>query len=200
MARYKASSAQISEIVELLIKSHIDDPQYQWTKQEKRKKLLKELLGGHVAWASKHTDNLFVKFEQNVTLSNSDSILAVSLWISPGLSMTRAAKSILPGKINFSKTLISETWEFIKSTTNNSSNYWELLDFAPLPEDNDPTDYWGDVILPILQQADKAQQAIYCFTTDERRVKILAKWGFDFVRNGTLSKRVIISAVLRNPR
>jgi len=179
---FLASPELLSDVIDLISKTQSDLPQFKFLKQ---KKYIKEYISYSVNWCAKCTDFLYIK-------RYDEKIIAASIWIPPGADMARVDSNLIKNR-----SILTDLYEFIRTTTSRSSVFWELLDFAPIldPQDNS-NDYLIEVLSPVFSQADKARIPIYYFTSDMKRVDILSKWKFEII-DTTISKKTTIYALYR---
>jgi len=106
-----------------------------------------------------------------------NKILAVSLWIPPGVIMARAVDTSLGKSPTHARPVLNELYDYVRATTSTSKSYWELLDFAPM--ENESIELLTEVFSPVFSMADKGKTPVYYFTSDQKRIDILSKWKFE---------------------
>eukprot|EP01124_Arcella_intermedia_P008013 TRINITY_DN14986_c0_g1_i3.p1 TRINITY_DN14986_c0_g1~~TRINITY_DN14986_c0_g1_i3.p1 ORF type:complete len:2207 (-),score=444.99 TRINITY_DN14986_c0_g1_i3:313-5973(-) len=113
MERYLLSPALVYDVLDLLTRSHSKSHV-----SEKHKRRMRDILSSQLSFCSLRTDNLIMKLRSGI---QSDKVSAVSLWISPANAsdpnVPKLKRSV------FSRSAMNK--EFF-------TDYWELLDFAPL--------------------------------------------------------------------
>uniref|UniRef100_A0A6B2KYM1 Protein kinase domain-containing protein n=1 Tax=Arcella intermedia TaxID=1963864 RepID=A0A6B2KYM1_9EUKA len=202
---------KISDLVELMVESHTNNSTFNIAVEkqdtERRKSIFNVISSATLRWIYDNSlENMSVRYSKR---DGTQKVCAASAWFPPGVSAARmdfqkhlmdaikhVRKVSSKGALR-TKTLFQDIFELTNTMV--TSNCWELLFISIIPSCIEFRDVWEDILDKVLSQADKSQQSVLCFTSDQKQMEMLSSFHFSKVKECITCKTATIWALMRPP-